>query len=490
MKKILAGLVSFVVAGIIVFFGIQFFTKTGIFHVPGKLIFSEDFPEEEKKYFSDLLAEIELDSDLELKIVEREGKPNENSGNVFLIDAFVPTTDFYSTENVISAVDFRTLYEMNDPSIISVRDLTSKLKLLAVDNPENYFLETFSTGAIFKWLEISGNSAKSIEDYAAVAEKIIPTLENIPTEQTTLSFAQTGVTALSRGMNAKLAQVGNATYFAENIGEFLSSFDLTHTSNESSFTDSANASNICSDWDFVDTLTAIGLDIVELTGNHNQDCGDTAALETLDKYGELGIKTVGGGQTAEEASIPLQISEKGNDFTFLAYNQSTGGATLDNTPGANQYYPEKARAEIAEAKARGDTVIVDMQYYECSGYASTYEDTTCDYAWSAAGDQVGVFRELIDMGADIVVGTSAHQTQTFESYNDGEIYYGLGNLFFDQIWWPGTTRSLGLVQYFYNNQLIQTRRFGTVYDADMQTRLMTNEELEQFIERLNLARNI
>ena len=24
----------------------------------------------------------------------------------------------------------------------------------------------------------------------------------------------------------------------------------------------------------INTLTAIGLDIVELTGNHNQDCGD------------------------------------------------------------------------------------------------------------------------------------------------------------------------------------------------------------------------
>ena len=298
-------------------------------------------------------------------------------------------------------------------------------------------------------------------------------------------MAQTGVTALSRGMNTKLKNIGgDATYFAEYIKDYLSKFDLTHTSNESSFTNFANGDNICSDTRFIDTLTAIGLDIVELTGNHNQDCGDDAALETIDIYKQNGIKMVGGGRNATEAAVPLEIDEKGTGITFLAYNLSTGGATYDNTPGANQYYEKNAASEIAAAKERGDFVIVDIQYYECSGYASEYEDTTCDYANSAAGDQVGFFRHLIDLGADIVVGTSAHQPQTFELYNDGAIYYGLGNLFFDQIWWPGTTRSLILEHYFYKGKLLQTRVTPTVYDSNMQTKLLDRETAEWFLTRL------
>ena len=165
-------------------------------------------------------------------------------------------------------------------------------------------------------------------------------------------------------------------------------------------------------------------------------------------YQQNNIKTVGGGKNAEEAAKPLQINEKGTNITFLAYNLSTGGATHGDTPGANQYYEENAVAEISAAKNRGDFVIVDVQYYECSAYASEYEDETCDYADSSAGDQVGFFRHLIDLGADMVVGTSAHQPQTYELYGDGVIYYGLGNLFFDQCWWPGTTRSLILSHYF------------------------------------------
>ena len=285
-------------------------------------------------------------------------------------------------------------------------------------------------------------------------------------------------------MNEKLYAVGDATYFAENIKDYLSSFDLTHTSNESSFTDSANRSNICSDRRFIDTLTAIGLDIVELTGNHNQDCGNDAALETIDIYGQKNIKIVGGGKNATEAAVPLEINEKGSKITFLAYNLSTGGATYGDTPGANQYYEENAVAEINAAKERGDFVIVDIQYYECSGYVSEVEDSTCDYADSSAGDQVGFFRHLIDLGADLVVGTSAHQPQTFELYGDGAIYYGLGNLFFDQVWWPGTTRSLILSHYFYNGKLLQTKIVPTVYDTSMQTKLMDEEDKKWFLERL------
>jgi poly-gamma-glutamate synthesis protein (capsule biosynthesis protein) len=95
---------------------------------------------------------------------------------------------------------------------------------------------------------------------------------------------------------------------------------------------------------------------------------------------------------------------------------------------------------------------------------------------------------LIDLGADVVVGTSAHQTQTFEKYGNGVIYYGLGNLFFDQVWWPGTTRSLILSHYFYNGKLLQTKLVPTIYDSNMQTRLLDADTTKWFIERLVKAR--
>lgn len=486
-KRKFGGVIILVFVFLLSFFGVQLITGTGLFRIPGEVILDESLSEEEKALFGTIFTdEIELGSDVKISAWETFDLP-ELSSHEFLYEIYVPVTNFYKTENKISIETPEEFFKGENQEklgyeIYKIENLNHKVKLLELNN--EYYLDNFKSGAVFRIIKFE--SEKFNEEILPLVTEAMT--KDFPTSDTTLTFAQTGVTALSRGMNAKLRQVGNAEYFAENIGGFLSSFDLTHTSNESSFTDFASDRNICSDKRFINTLTAIGLDIVELTGNHNQDCGDQAALETIDTYNENNIQIVGGGKTADEAAAPLEINQKDNNVTMLAFNLSTGGATYDNTPGANQYYEETAAAQIKAAKERGDTVIVDIQYYECNAYASTYEDPTCDYADSAAGDQVGFFRHLIDLGADVVVGTSAHQPQTFEVYNEGVIYYGLGNLFFDQIWWPGTTRSLVLAHYIYNNEILQTKVIPTVYDDSMQTRLMDEADAQKFLERLVNAR--
>ena len=464
-------------------FGIQFITKTGFFRIPGVVYYDESLSADELSVLQSIFTEeIDLDKDVTISAYESLEKPEAIEGE-YIYNIYVPVTDFYSTDTNIDVDSpealFADVYEGGVAhEMISVDDLDFTNKLLSVNS--SYYLDEFNKGAVFRVVKFE--SEKFDEEIKPLVDDSFK--KEYPEKDTVLTLAQTGVTALSRGMNRKLAQVGDARYFSEKIAGFLSGFDLTHTSNESSFTNYATSDNICSDPRFIDTLTDIGLDIVELTGNHNEDCGDDAARESIDIYNEKGIRTVGGGKTAEEAAVPLDIDEKGNNITFLAYNLSTGGATLDATPGANQYVEENAVSEINAAKERGDFVIIDIQYYECSAYASEYEDPTCDAANSAAGDQVGFFRHLIDLGADMVVGTSAHQPQTFELYGNGVIYYGLGNLFFDQIWWPGTTRSLVLANYFYKDKLLQTKIVPTVYDSNMQPMIMDKETTKWFLNRL------
>ncbi len=507
---LVGGILAFVVVFGMAFFGIQFFTKTGVFKVPGVVHYDESLSAEEQEVLARIFNdEVELDKDVTISAKNYLAQPELKDGE-FLYEILVPVGDFYSDEANVTAESAGELLNKagrssvtgeksaseiaendlgNDAEsgaekdteieLISVADLDFSQKLLSVNG--HYYLDEFSEGAIYR--VVSFESEKFDEEIRPLVEKDFT--KTWPDKNSVLTFAQTGVTALSRGMNEKLvATGGDATYFSAEIKDFLSSFDLTHTSNESSFSSYASSRNICSDTRFINTLTDIGLDIVELTGNHNQDCGDEAAKNTIDIYAENNIRMVGGGKTALEAAKPLEIDEKNTGITFLAYNLSTGGATDDDTPGANRYNEDNAVSEIAAAKERGDFIIIDIQYYECNAYASEYEDPICDYANSAAGDQVGFFRHLIDLGADFVVGTSAHQPQTFELYGDGAIYYGLGNLFFDQIWWPGTTRSLVLGHYFYNGKLLQTKITPTVYGAEMQTKVMDEETAKWFLNRL------
>ena len=484
-RNLIVGIISFALFFAAAFFGVQFFTKTGIFRIPGVVYYDENLDEEELAFLQGIFTEeVDLDKDVNITVRNELTLP-ELENNEFLYNIYVPVTDFYSSETNLNVERVDELFTNCLEcawKLIPVDELSFNRKLLKIN--DQYYLDDFKNGAVFRIVKFES------ELYEKEIEPLVKDAlaKTFPEKETVLTFAQTGVTALSRGMNAKLYKVGDANYFAELIKDYLSSFDLTHTSNESSFSDWAGTRNICSDKRFIDTLTAIGLDIVELTGNHNQDCGDASALETIDTYNENGIRIVGGGKTADEAAVPLVIDQKDNNITMLAFNLSTGGATYDATPGANQYYEETAAAQISEAKNRGDIVIVDIQYYECNAYATEVEYTYCDYAGSMAGDQIGFFRHLIDLGADVVVGTSAHQPQTFELYGNGAIYYGLGNLFFDQVWWPGTTRSLILVHHVYQDRILQTEIVPTVYGDEMQTRLMDEETVKWFINRLVSAR--
>lgn len=483
-SKLILWVVLFAVVFVGAFFGVQYFTKSGIFKIPGVVYYDESLSSSEREIFDGIFTEeVVLDKDVTISVRNVLELPDLKS-NEYLAEVYVPVGDFYSskTDVAVSAVAelFDSAFQAEAGfSLIPANELDFSKKLFSINS--NYYLDEFKTGAVYRIITFETEKfAEEIEPRVSDA-----LAHDFPGKESVLTFAQTGVTALSRRMNTKLVEVGgDATFFSKEIGPFLSQFDITHTSNESSFSDYASGSNICSDKRFIETLKGIGLDVVELTGNHNVDCGDVAAAETVDTYLENGIKIVGGGKTAEEAAVPLNLSQKNSNITMLAFNQSTGGATLDDTPGANQYYEETAAEQIRTAKAKGDLVIVDIQYYECSAYASEYEDPTCDRADSSAGDEVGFSRHLIDLGADVVVGTSAHQAQTFELYGKGVIYYGLGNLFFDQVWWPGTTRSLILSHYIYNGKLLQTKLVGTVYGDDMQTKLLDADTMKWWLERL------
>lgn len=484
-KLIFLALFLFLLAGAAAFVVADHFSSSSLlarlFSVPGKVLYSDSLTDAERSLLASLFEgdDVRLTSDLSVSAFDALDVSS-LAANERLFSISVPVTNFYSSE---ANLDVSTPAELQSADLIPLSELNFQKKLLSVNN--NYYLDSFTSGALFRVLRF-----ESADFDSDVAPRLTGSAfdRTFPTKDSVLTFAQTGVTALSRGMNAKLAEVGDPKYFSSSLAPLLSSFDLTHTSNESSFSPFASSANICSDPRFLDTLLDIGLDIVELTGNHNVDCGDDSALSTIDSYREKGISLVGGGKSATEAAVPLNIDQKNTSITFLAYNESTGGATLDDTPGANQYSEENAVAEISAAKSRGDFVIVDVQYYECSMYVSDVEDSTCDFANSSAGDQIGFFRHLIDLGADLVVGTSAHQPQTFELYGNGAIYYGLGNLFFDQSWWPGTSRSLILAHYFYDGHLLQTKILPTAYDSALQPHLLDAETSAWFLSRLASAR--
>ena len=440
----------------------------------GQILCSEELTSESCNLVKSALQDTPLKSDLKISATTLD----HISGSELISDIELPVTDFYYHK---------------DTEYLPFSSVSSAVRIVA-QNDENY-LNDFKSGAKFHILKVESVSS---DEQKTAEDKIREKLPHFPvSKDELLTINQTGVTALARGIQTKLNQVGDGAYFAEKIQDFLSSTDFTHISNEVSFADDCKTDSgstvLCADNRVFDTIKAIGTDIVELTGNHNVDVGKAAALDTLKLYQDNGLLTFGGGADAKDAETPLRLNEKNTPITWLGFNLSTtkagsGGAT-STLPGANLYDEKTAKEQIASAKANGDFVIVDVQYFECYCYPEGFvEYETCDMPISPGEsewpEQEAFFKHLIDLGADMVVGTQAHQPQTFELYNGKPIYYGLGNLFFDQVYWPGTERSLVLTHYFWDGQLFQTAITPTVYDESYQTTPMSETDAQAFITRL------
>lgn len=381
------------------------------------------------------------------------------------------------TETSSTVDDLNTM----DVAIVPASQLSTNVKLLRLD--DGYYLDTFQKGALFRQAIFTGKDSAKLSSLK---------LNSLPAKDTTFTVNQTGVTALTRIMMKKLNQVGDPTYFSKDIGAFLAATDLTHISNEVSFKAGCGYSNtaFCSDPRFIETLKASGIDLVELTGNHNNDTGNEYNTETINLYHSLGWKTFGGGLNTAEAAKFYLADQKKSKVAFLGYNypDSPSGTPIAHatTAGANSFDFDKIKKDIETAKTQSNFVIVDVQFWECYAYPAGFvEYPECD---QPIGDQKEVFRRLVDLGADMVVGTQAHQPQTYELYKGKPIYYGLGNLYFDQTQWPGTERGIILTHYFVGGKLIQTKLSPTVYDTALQTRLMTDAAAVSLLERLNAAR--
>jgi poly-gamma-glutamate synthesis protein (capsule biosynthesis protein) len=303
-------------------------------------------------------------------------------------------------------------------------------------------------------------------------------LTNRDTERMTV-LIMTGVTAMTRSTAARMEEQG-ILYPAEKVGALLRSADLTHISNEVPFTEEcptpdfhSKSLTFCSSPRYVELLRAIGTDIVELTGNHVHDYGAQAMLETLEIYRREGWPYFGGGKNLEEARRPLVIEKNGNKLAFIGCNPvgpAIAWATADG-PGAAPCDYEYVHAELAKLKAQVDVPIATLQYWEFELYEPTDQ-------------QRADFRGLVDAGAVIVSGSQAHQPQGFEFYKGGFIHYGLGNLFFDQMWSLGTRQEVIDRHVIYQGRHISTELYTYMLEDYSQPRPMTAKERQELLSAL------
>jgi poly-gamma-glutamate synthesis protein (capsule biosynthesis protein) len=301
-----------------------------------------------------------------------------------------------------------------------------------------------------------------------------------PVKMTTVIM--TGVTALVRA-TAVTMELKGSVYPGEKIRDIFREADITHVSNEIPFftgcpypKPDAGALVFCSDPKYMDLLTDIGTDVIELTGNHFADYGPQAMYETLDIYRAHNIPYFGGGEDLQDSLQPALFEVNGNKIAFIGCNKPDVGrfpTATDYQPGAAPCDFEYLPQQINQLTAQGYVVISTFQWNE-------------SYDSKPAPQQRNDFRLMADSGATIVSGSQAHYAQMMEFHNGAFIHYGLGNLFFDQMgdqdWMPPGIRREFFDRYvIYDGKLVSVELITALLEDYSRPRIMREDERADFL---------
>ena len=306
-----------------------------------------------------------------------------------------------------------------------------------------------------------------------------------------VSIAITGDVMFARNMAGVL---GSGMSPFEGVSKVTSNVDLLIINFENAATNSNNAVKgdvplKCSP-DFVPLAKANNNTIATLANNHVCDYGIGGMNDTINLISSNGMTPMGAGENEDAAHKAVTKEIKGRNITVLNYMDSNNFKEYSyealpyangSNPGYSAYDSEDAKQQISSARGNGsDLVIASLHFGN-------------EYSRSPNEDQVKIAHELIDNGADVVIGAHPHVTQGVEMYNGKPICYSLGDFIFD------LSNPATLSDYFVQIDLVNNTGKLTIYPViirgylpyfmspDDGTALL--EELNPKCDQLNITEN-
>lgn len=357
-------------------------------------------------------------------------------------------------------------------AILPFEQLEPRWKVLRVDNnsplDQNFSINDYALAIQWGW---QANSNKPFDGFGEPQEVVTNRLAEKFT-----SLILTGTTALVR-QTAEKMELNGLDYPLKDIGDWLRGADITHVSNEVSFYENCppavpvrGGQRFCASPQYLELFKLAGVDVVELTGNHLLDWGSEPFLFTLDLYDQNGFLYYGGGRNLEEARRPLLIRHNGNRLAIIGCNRA-GPENIwatDDQPGPAPCDMKVLEEEIKKVVNDGYLPIVTFQHYEVEDFMPmnlTLQE----------------FEQTAQMGAVIVSGSQAHFAHGFGFYQNRFLHYGLGNLFFDQMF-PLHRRQFIDRHIFYDGKYLGVELLTAILEDYARPRPTIQEERAEMLE--------
>lgn len=175
--------------------------------------------------------------------------------------------------------------------------------------------------------------------------------------------------------------------------------------------------------DKVKIFQEMGIDAVTLANNHALDFGQDALLDSCAVLDDSGILHTGAGSNLETAKKPVEAELGGKRIAIVGATRvipESGWAAGKNHAGMLSAYDVNHAVlfdEVRKLKENHDIVIAYIHW------GVERDEKPQEY-------QRKLGKQLIDAGADMVIGAHPHVLQGIEYYEGKPIVYSLGNFVF------------------------------------------------------------
>jgi hypothetical protein len=170
---------------------------------------------------------------------------------------------------------------------------------------------------------------------------------------------------------------------------------------------------------FAKTMRSSGISLVNLANNHTFDAEERGFLDTLRALSSAGIAHVGGGRDLAEARKPVILARNGIKLGFLGYaqfnNMGESAFAADGRPGIVPMDPFLIKEDIRRLRPQVDYVVVAIHWATNRRYDISPENRKFAH-------------DLIDAGADIIMGHHPPHPKGIEVYRRKVILYAPSNI--------------------------------------------------------------
>ena len=282
-------------------------------------------------------------------------------------------------------------------------------------------------------------------------------LEKLPPEQT-LTLITTGDVIPARSVNYKMTIYNDFTHPFLKTASLLRQADLTLINLEAPLIPNCPITNegmiFCGNQRFVEGLQFANIDVVNLANNHALNWGVEGLQETINLLQKQQITSCG---------FPLnQISIK------EVKNIKIGFLGWDFLP---DFDPQETLTIIKQANNQVDLLIVSAHW-------------GAEYQALPAASTRFLARQMIQAGADLVVGNHPHWIQPIEIYQDKIIFYAHANFIFDQEWSDQTKTGFVAQTTFYQKKIVDVQIFPVFISDYNQPELLEGEEKQAVLDQL------